>query len=86
MANYKIIIRRSAEKEIEKLAKVDRRRIIKRIQDLGSNPRPTGVKKLSGEEKYRIRQGNYRILYEVHDTIVTIVVVKVADRKNVYRN
>lgn len=86
MANYKIIIRRSAEKEIEKLAKVDRRRIIKRIQDLGSNPRPTGVKKLSGEEKYRIRQGNYRILYEVHDTIVTIVVVKVAARKDVYRN
>jgi mRNA interferase RelE/StbE len=85
MASYSIQIRRSAEKEIEQLPNKDRGKIIRRIEELRDDPRPAGTKKLSGEEKYRLRQGNYRVLYEVHDDIVTIVVVKVADRKDAYR-
>jgi len=85
MEKYSIQIRRSAEKEIEKLQKRDRQKVIEKISSLREDPRPSGVKKLSGEEKYRLRQGNYRILYEVHDAIVTVVVVKVADRKDAYR-
>jgi mRNA interferase RelE/StbE len=85
MASYSIQIRRSAEKEIEQLPNKDRGKIIRRIEGLRDDPRPAGTKKLSGEEKYRLRQGNYRVLYEVHDDIVTIVVVKVADRKDAYR-
>ncbi len=85
MENYNVQIRRSAEKEIEKLPKKDRQKVIEKIGGLRENPRPSGVKKLSGEEKYRLRQGNYRILYEVHDAIVTVVVVKVDDRKDAYR-
>ncbi|TVR51706.1 MAG: type II toxin-antitoxin system RelE/ParE family toxin [Puniceicoccaceae bacterium] len=86
MANYKIQIRRSAEKELEKISKKDRKRIIERILALGNDPRPAGVRKLSGEEKYRVRQGNYRILYEINDALITIVVVRVAHRGDVYRH
>jgi mRNA interferase RelE/StbE len=85
MGNYKIQIRRSAEKEIERIPQADRRRIVERILALGAEPRPAGAKKLSGEEKYRVRQGNYRILYEIDDRIITIVVIRVAHRRDVYR-
>ena len=85
MESYKIVIKRSAAKEIEKIPKSHRKRIVYRIQDLSTQPRPPGVKKLSGEEKYRIRQGEYRILYKIDDSIITITVVKVGNRKDVYR-
>jgi mRNA interferase RelE/StbE len=85
MANYKIQIRRSAEKELKKISKKDRKRIIERILAPENDPRPAGVKKLSDEEKYRVRPGNYRILYEINDTLITIVVVRVAHRGDVYR-
>jgi mRNA interferase RelE/StbE len=85
MESYKIIIKRSAAKEIEKAPKSFRKRIVSRIQELSKDPRPSGVKKLSGEEKYRIRQGDYRILYKVEDAIITVTVVKVGNRKDVYR-
>ncbi|MCC5840442.1 MAG: type II toxin-antitoxin system RelE/ParE family toxin [Opitutales bacterium] len=85
MGNYSIQIRRSAENEIERLPTRDQKKVIEKIRSLRQDPRPSGVKKLSGEEKYRLRQGSYRILYEVHDAMVTVVVVKVADRKDAYR-
>jgi len=85
MESYKIVIKRSAAKEIEKIPKAFRARIVSRIQELSKDPRPSGVKKLSGEEKYRIRQGDYRILYKVEDSIITVTVVKVGNRKDVYR-
>ena len=74
MANYSVLIRRSAAKEIEALPLKDRRRVVARINGLTGNPRPPGCEKLSGEEKYRIRQGNYRILYQIvdRDLIVTV--------------
>ncbi len=86
MGNYKIQIRRSAGKELGKISQKDRKRIIERILTLENDPRPAGVKKLSGEEKYRVRQGNYRILYEINDAIITIVVVRIALRGEAYRH
>ena len=85
MASYKIEIKKSAAKEIENLPSIVLKRVVSHIQELGSNPRPIGCKKLSGDEKYRLRVGDYRILYEIEDTIVTVYVVKVAHRKEVYR-
>ncbi len=85
MASYKIEIKKSAVKEIENLPKKTLTRVIDQITALGDDPRPNGCKKLSGDEKYRIRVGDYRILYEIEDKIVTIYVVKVAHRKEVYR-
>ena len=85
MASYKILIKPSAVKEIESLPRKDRSRIVYRIQGLAENPRPHGCEKLSGQEKYRVRQGKYRILYQVFDDEVVVVVVKVAHRKEAYR-
>ena len=86
MVNYRIQIRRSAEKELERISQKDRKRIIERILALEKDPRPAGVKKLSGEEKYRVRQGSYRILYEINDELITIVVVRIAHRRDAYRH
>jgi mRNA interferase RelE/StbE len=63
----------------------DLHRILATIDSLSEEPRPSGVEKLSGQEKYRVRQGNYRIIYEINDKEVIVVVVKVGHRKNVYR-
>ncbi|TAE88263.1 MAG: type II toxin-antitoxin system RelE/ParE family toxin [Verrucomicrobia bacterium] len=84
MASYKISIKRSAAKELEKIVLADRRRIIEKIRELASDPRPHGCKKLSGQEKYRLRQGDYRILYEIHDDELIIVLVKIGHRRDVY--
>lgn len=85
MAKYRLEIKRSAVKEIEKLPKQDLKHILKRIHDLAENPRPKDSKKLSGEEKYRIRFGDYRILYLIEDAVLIVYVVKVAHRRDVYR-
>jgi mRNA interferase RelE/StbE len=85
VASYRLVIRRSAGKEIEALSQKDRRRIVARIQGLATNPRPAGCEKLSGEEKYRVRQGDYRILYEIVDSDLVVTVVKVGHRGDVYR-
>lgn len=86
MASYKILIKSSAAKEIESAPKKDRLRIIKRIQDLSSDPRPRGCEKLSGhDDKYRVRHGAYRIVYSISDVSLIVSVVKVGHRKEVYR-
>ena len=86
MAKYKILIKASAAKEIERLpSRKDRRRVVDRIRSLADDPRPRGCEKLSGQERYRLRQGNYRIIYSIADDILTVHVVKVGDRKDVYR-
>jgi len=83
---YSILIKPSAVKEIEAIPlKKDRRRIVGRIGDLAENPRPPGCEKLSGQDKYRLRQGRYRILYSIEDKDLLVYVVKVAHRKDVYR-
>ena len=86
MESYRIVIKKSAAKEIEKIQKKDRIRIIEKIRSLAFDPHPVGSKKLSGEEKYRIRQGNYRILYRVIDDELIINVVKVGHHQDVYKN
>lgn len=86
MAKYKLRIKKSAAKELESIPrKTDRRRVISRIQALAENPRPHDCKKLSGSERYRIRQGSYRIIYAIEDADLIIYVVKIGDRKSVYR-
>lgn len=85
MASYRILIKRSAAKELERLPLKDRRRIVRRIEDLAATPRPVGAEKLSGEEKYRARQGDYRILFTIDDAERTVMVVKIGQRGDVYR-
>jgi mRNA interferase RelE/StbE len=87
VASYRIVIKRSAAKELESISgKRDRERIVRRIQSLADEPRPTGAEKLAGRgDKYRIRQGDYRILYEIEDNVLIVAVVKIGDRKDVYR-
>ena len=85
MASYRLLIKPSAGKEIEALPKQDRRRIVAKITSLSRDPRPPGSEKLSGHDRYRLRQGNYRILYEIQDLALIVVVVKVGHRRDVYR-
>ena len=84
MAKYKIEIKKSAIKELESIPSKDLKRIVEKIKLLAENPRPSGCLKLSGEERYRIRQGKYRILYAIKDDILTVYIVKVGHRKDVY--
>jgi mRNA interferase RelE/StbE len=85
VANYDLRIKPSAVKELEDLQAKDRRRIVSRIQNLAEEPRPRGCEKLSGRDRYRLRQGNFRILYEVDDGAETVTVVKIGHRRDVYR-
>ena len=85
MAKYNILVKRSAQKELEALPKSYLVPITKIISSLAIDPRPHGSEKLSGEEKYRIRKGPYRIVYSIHDQELVIWVVKIAHRKGVYR-
>jgi mRNA interferase RelE/StbE len=86
VARYKLLIKPSAAKEIESAPKKDRLRIIKRIQELSSDPRPPGCEKLSGhDDKNHVRQGTYRIVYTISDVGLVICMVKVGHRKEVYR-
>jgi len=86
VARYSVVIKPSAAKEIEAISnKRDRQRIVKRIAALGDAPRPPGVQKLSGRDRYRVRQGVYRIIYAIEDRELIVVVVKVGHRREVYR-
>jgi len=87
VAGYRLLIKPSAGKEIEALdQKKDRKRIVNRIAALASEPRPAGCEKLAGaEERYRVRQGQFRIVYAIDDTSRTVEVVKVGHRREVYR-
>lgn len=85
MASYSVRIKRSAARELEAIPVKDRRRIAARIALLAADPRPVGCEKLSGEEKYRLRQGDYRILYEIVDQELVVTVVRVGNRRDVYR-
>lgn len=86
MARYRLLIKPSAVKEIEAIPlKRDRQRVVERISKLAENPRPSGSEKISGQDKYRLRQGRYRILYAIEDQDLLVQVVKVGHRKDVYR-
>ena len=85
MANYELRIKPSAVKELEALQTKDRRRIVGKIQSLAAEPRPLGCEKLTGQDRYRLRQGDFRILFEVRDADSTVTVVKIGHRRDVYR-
>ena len=85
MASYRIIFKQSVVKDLRPIPRRDVQRILKRIDSLADDPRPAGAEKLSGDEKYRIRQGDYRILYTSEDDIITVTIVKVGPRRDVYR-
>ncbi len=85
MAKYKISIRKSAVKELGDIPKKDLQKVVRKIKTLVINPRPQGSQKLSQKEQYRIRQGNYRIVYSVQDKELTIPIVKIGHRKEIYR-
>ena len=87
MAGYSLALRRSAAKELEAIEPLAvRRKIVARIGELASAPRPHGSEKLSGSERaYRFRQGDYRVVYEIDDEQRQIVIVRIAHRREVYR-
>lgn len=85
MGVYKIFFKKSVEKDLNRVGNDELKKIIARITALSDNPRPPGCEKLTGLERYRIRQGCYRILYSIQDNELTIWIVKVAHRKDVYK-
>jgi mRNA interferase RelE/StbE len=86
VARYSILIKTSAVKEIERIPKKkDRQRIVSGIAKLADNPRPSRLEKLTGEEKYRVRQGRYRIVYLIEDQDLVVYVFKEGHRKDIYR-
>lgn len=85
MGKYELVVRPSVQKDVESIPKRDLERILARIESLRDDPRPVGSVKLSGLEYYRIRQGNYRIVYEVEDRRLIVAIIKVGHRRDVYR-
>jgi len=85
MARYSIVFKASVKKDLRSIPKKDVQRILARIESLANDPRPAGAEMLTGDDKYRIRQGDYRILYRIEDDRLVIFVVKVGHRREVYR-
>ena len=85
MPSYKLLIKPSAAKELEATPIRDRRRIAERVLALAEDPRPRGCEKLTGQDRFRIRQGQYRVVYSVSDEDRSVRVVKIGHRRDVYR-
>jgi len=82
---YKISIRRKAQKQLAKIPANDYKKIKQAILDLTQDPRPPGAKKLKGRQGWRIRKGDYRVIYEIQDDLLIIIVLDVGNRKDIYR-
>jgi mRNA interferase RelE/StbE len=86
MASYRVEVSRTAERQIRGLARADQLRVIRVIQALAGDPRPPGCRKLAGhDDVFRVRVGRYRVLYSIEDRRLVVIVLKVGDRKDVYR-
>ena len=85
MAVYSIYFKQSVEKDLKSIPKKDLTKILQRIAQLSSEPRPFGSEKLTGQERYRLRQGNYRIVYSIQDDELIVWIVKVGHCKEIYR-
>ena len=85
MAAYKLFFKKSVQKDLSAIPKRDLKKILSRIKALAEEPRPAGCEKLTGRERYRLRQGRYRILYSIQDDELTVWVVKIGHRKDIYR-
>ena len=84
MAAYKVFFKKSVQKDFDPIPKKDLKKILNRIAGLAENPRPAGCEKLTGKERYRLRQGRYRIVYSIQDDELIVWVVKVGHRKDIY--
>jgi mRNA interferase RelE/StbE len=85
MVEYKVYFKKSVEKDFRTISKKDLQKILRRIGALAKDPRPSGHEKLTGQERYRVRQGRYRIVYSIQDKELTVWVVKVGHRKGIYK-
>ena len=85
MASYELVIKRSVAKDLRAIPNSDVAKLLPRIRALADEPRPQGCEKLSGLERYRIRQGDYRIIYEIQQQRLLVLIVKVGHRKDVYK-
>jgi mRNA interferase RelE/StbE len=84
---YSIFLAPPAERQLKAFPQAVQKRLVKRLKGLQANPRPQGVKKLAGEDDlYRVREGNYRIIYTIRDKALIVLVLKIGDRKEVYRS
>lgn len=81
---YSLFIERAVFKQLKKVPDKDYRKIMDSIAALAEDPRPPGCKKLKGRPGYRIRQGNYRVIYEIDDNVLTVTVIEAGDRKDIY--
>ena len=86
MARYKLLFKASVTKDLRHIPKHDVATILRRMEALAKDPRPNGCEKLSGQERYRVRQGRYRIIYEIIDDQLVVTVVKIGHRREVYKN
>jgi mRNA interferase RelE/StbE len=84
MAVYKIFIEKAVFKQLKNIPERDYQKVMTSIASLANNPRPPGCKKLKGRPGYRIREGNYRIIYEIRDKILSVTVIDAGDRKEIY--
>jgi len=82
---YKIQILKSADKTLRNVARKERVKIVEQISQLAENPRPFGCKKLRGTEFYRIRIGDYRVIYKIEDDVLLILVIRIGHRKDIYK-
>ena len=85
MEKFEVVFKQSVTKDLRQIPKKDVKRILHRIKKLSIEPRPTGVEKLSGQDRYRVRQGAYRILYEIVNNELIVVVIKIGHRRDVYK-
>ena len=85
MAKYELSVKKSAVKELEDIPKKELQKILKKMQSLSTDPRQQGSQKLSHKEQYRIRQGDYRIIYSIQDDNLRVRIIKVGHRKEIYR-
>ena len=83
--NYRVILSRSARKQMERFSGEIETRVLARLSELEANPRPSGCKKLKNRDAWRIRVGDYRVIYEIHDKVLQVIVVTVGHRREVYR-
>jgi mRNA interferase RelE/StbE len=86
MAKYSLVFKKSVAKDLRNIPKKDVKRILNCVVHLCTDPRAEGCIKLSGQERYRVRQGAYRIIYEIQETDLIVMVVKIAHRSVVYKN
>lgn len=85
MAEYNVYFRESVEKDFRTISRKDIIKILQPIEALSSDPRPPGVEKLTGQDRYRLRQGNYRIVYSIQDKELSVWIVRIGHRREVYR-